>query len=151
MKALCERQTRVAAEREKRNYANWMNALEANKELKKRNTALWQEKEKYRFELKGLMLRNERLEKTDRRRISVLTDAQEELDILRKETAEKDKQIAALKEELCKLKAQIDHDGTTNGIPTSQTPSNPKSRVISTQNIRRLEHPTYPETYGRVP
>ena len=28
---------------------------------------------------------------------------------------------------------------------------NPKSRIISTQNIRRLEHPTYPETYGRVP
>ena len=27
----------------------------------------------------------------------------------------------------------------------------PKSRIISTQNIRRLEHPTYPETYGRVP
>lgn len=133
MKTLCERQTRAATEREKRNYANWMNALEANKELKKRNTALWQEKEKYRFELKGLRLRNERLEKTDRRRISALTDAQEELDKLRKETAEKDKQIAALKEELCKLKEQIDHDGTTNGIPTSQTPSNKKKVIPNTR------------------
>lgn len=34
---------------------------------------------------------------------------------------------------------------------TDQDAFNPKSRVISTQNIRRLEHPTYPETYGRVP
>ena len=27
---------------------------------------------------------------------------------------------------------------------------NPKSRVISTQNIRRLERPVCPETYGHV-
>ena len=30
----------------------------------------------------------------------------------------------ALKDEICKLKAQLDRDGTTSGIPTSKTPIN---------------------------
>ena len=51
MKALCDKRVQGAADREKRNYDNWMKALEVNKELKKKNTSLWQEKEKYLWEL----------------------------------------------------------------------------------------------------
>ena len=42
---------------------------------------------------------------------------------------------AALKEEICKLKAQLDRDGTTSGIPTSKTPIN-KDKRISNVNSR---------------
>ena len=45
MKALCDRRIQGAAEREKRNYDSWMKALDVNKDLKKKNTSLWQEKE----------------------------------------------------------------------------------------------------------
>ena len=38
MKDLCDRRVNAAADREKRNYDSWMKALEANKDLKKRNT-----------------------------------------------------------------------------------------------------------------
>ena len=62
MKALCDKRVQGAADCEKRNYDNWMKALEVNKELKKKNTSLWQEKEKYLWELKSLRRRNEILE-----------------------------------------------------------------------------------------
>ena len=133
MKELCDRRIQGASDREKRNYDNWMRALEVNKDLKKKNTALWQEKEKYLSELKGLKRRNTRLEEDNEHRLSVLRKVQEERDELKEETAEKDKQIAALKEEICKLKAQIDHDGTTNGIPTSQTPIGKKKVIPNTR------------------
>ena len=133
MKALCERRIQGAIDREKRNYDSWMKALEANKALKKKNTALWQEKEKYLWELKGLRRRNENLEGNEERRLSLLRKIQEERDHLKEEAAEKDKQITALKEELCKLKAQLDHDGTTNGIPTSQTPAGKKKVIPNTR------------------
>lgn len=42
---------------------------------------------------------------------------------------------AALKDEICKLKAQLDRDGTTSGIPTSRTPIN-KDKRISNVNSR---------------
>lgn len=42
---------------------------------------------------------------------------------------------AALKDEICKLKAQLDRDGTTSGIPTSKTPIN-KEKRISNVNSR---------------
>ena len=45
MKALCDRRIQGAAEREKRNYDSWMKALDVNKDLKRKNTSLWQEKE----------------------------------------------------------------------------------------------------------
>ena len=35
MKALCDKRVQGAADREKRNYDNWMKALEVNKELNK--------------------------------------------------------------------------------------------------------------------
>ena len=133
MKALCDRRIQGAAEREKRNYDNWMNAVEANKDLKKRNSSLWKENDQYRRELKGLKRRNETLEKNDERRQSVLRQMQEERDKLKAENVDKDKQIEALKEEICRLKAQIDHDGTTNGIPTSKTPIGKKKVIPNTR------------------
>lgn len=133
MKALCDRRIQGAADREKRNHDSWMRALEANKELKKKNTALWQEKEKYLRELKGLRKRSKVFEEKEEHRLSLLRQAQEERDRLKEEAAEKDRQIAALKEELCRLKAQLDHDGTTNGIPTSQTPAGKKKVIPSTR------------------
>ncbi len=133
MKALCDRRIQGAAEREKRNYDSWMKALDVNKDLKKKNTSLWQEKEKYLWELKGLRRRNEILEENNEHRLSILRSVQEERDRLKEETAEKDKQIAALKEEICRLQARIDHDGTTNGIPTSQTPAGKKKVIPNTR------------------
>ena len=133
MKDLCDKRIRAAVDREKRNYDSWMKALEANKDLKRRNTLLWQEKERYRCELKGLRKRNEQLEKFDTHRIQVIRDLEEERDKLKKEKEEQGKQIEALKEEICKLKAQIDHDGMTNGIPTSQTPAGKKKVVPNTR------------------
>lgn len=130
---LCAKRVRAAADREKRNYNSWMKALEANKELKRRNTALWEEKEKYRGELKGLKKRKEQLEKLDGCRIQVIRDLEEERDKLKEEKADQGKQIEALKEEICKLKEQIDHDGTTNGIPTSQTPVGKKKVIPNTR------------------
>ena len=133
MKALCDRRIQGALDREKRNYDNWMKALEVNKDLKKKNTSLGQEKGKYLSELKGLKRRNTILEENNEHRLSVLRKVQEERDQLKEETNEKDKQIAALKEEICRLKAQIDHDGTTNGIPTSQTPIGKKKVIPNTR------------------
>ena len=133
MKALCDKRVQGAADREKRNYDNWMKALEVNKELKKKNTSLWQEKEKYLWELKSLRRRNEILEENNEHRLTILRDVQEERDQLKEETADKDKQIAVLKEEICKLKARLDHDGTTNGIPTSQTPIDKKKVIPNTR------------------
>ena len=101
MKALCDRRIQGAVDREKRNYDSWMKALEVNKELKKKNTFLWQEKEKYLWELKGLRRRNEILEENSEHRLTILRSVQEERDRLKEETADKDKQIAVLKEEIC--------------------------------------------------
>lgn len=134
MKDLCDRRVRAAADREKRNYDSWMKALEVNRDLKKRNTALWKEKEKYCCELKRLRKRNEQLEKFDMHRIQVIQDLEEGRDKQREENADQGKQIEALKEEICKLKAQIDHDGATNGIPTSRTPIGKKKVIPNTRN-----------------
>ena len=129
MKAKCDKRINGAIEREKRNYEGWMNALKANKELKERNGALWREKEALRCRNKTLEIRNERLNRMEGQRLDRIEELEEELDSLRTENAEKEKQIKALKEELCRMKAIIDHDGTTNGIPTSQTPRG-KNKVI---------------------
>ena len=133
MKDLCDRRVKAAADREKRNYDSWMKALEANKDLKKRNTKLWQEKEKYFGELKGLRKRNEKLENLCAHRKQVIMALEEERDNLKEGNAEQAKQIEALIEEVCRLKAQIDHDGTTNGIPTSQTPIGKKKVIPNTR------------------
>ena len=140
MKTACDLRVKGALEREKRNYGNWMKALEVNKDLKKRNTLLWQEKEKYRTELSSVRKLSERLDTDTQRRLVIIHDLQDERNQLKEELAkkdtvitEKDKQIQALKEELCRLKAQIDHDGTTNGIPTSQTPAGKKKIIPNTR------------------
>ena len=129
MKAKCDKRINGAIEREKRNYEGWMNALKANKELKERNGALWREKEALRCRNKTLEIRNERLNRMEGQRLDRIEELEEERDSLRTENAEKEKQIKALEEELCRMKAIIDHDGTTNGIPTSQTPRG-KNKVI---------------------
>lgn len=133
MKVLCDKRVKAASEREKRNYDCWMNAVEANKDLKKRNTALWQENNKYKAEVSFLKNKTESLTKLSDRRKKVIGNLQKERDELKAYKVEQDKQIEALKEELCKLKAQIDHDGMTNGIPTSQTPMEKKKVIPNTR------------------
>ena len=69
MKASCDKRIRGAEEREKRSHDGWMKALEANKELKERNAALWREKESYRCRNNTLQIKNERLERFEGNRL----------------------------------------------------------------------------------
>jgi rRNA maturation protein Nop10 len=140
MKASCDKRIRGAEGREKRSHDGWMKALEANKELKERNAALWREKESYRCRNNTLQIKNERLERFEGNRLERIEKLEEEKDSLRAERdklqaegIEKDKQIIALKEEICRMQAIIDHDGTTNGIPTSQTPPGKKKVIPNTR------------------
>lgn len=88
MKASCDKRIRGAEEREKRSHDGWMKALEANKELKERNAALWREKESYRCRNNTLQIKNERLERFEGNRLERIEKLEEEKDSLR---AERDK------------------------------------------------------------
>ena len=125
----CENRVRGAVSREKRNYDAWMKAAEANRELKEQNIRLRQEKEKYCKEAGRLRRQNEKLEKNAGHLQKAMEKLREENESLLEKIAEKDRQIEALKETVCRLKAEKDHDGTTNGIPTSRTPAG-KEKVI---------------------
>lgn len=133
MKELCEKQVRSAKEREKVQHDGWMKCLEANKELKKRNTKLWEEKEEYKGRLKRSLRRQENLEAKAKQEEARRIRAEERSERLEQEKAEAETINEALKEEICRLRAQIDHDGTTNGIPTSQTPVNKKKVIPNTR------------------
>lgn len=132
---LCEKRIRAAQEREQRQHDGWIKCLEANKELKSKNTKLWEETLNYKKRLKSSLRKQNELEAKiaieETRRIR----AEEKVEKLEKEKAETDAINNALREEICKLRAQIDHDGTTNGIPTSQTPAN-KSKVIPNTRVK---------------
>lgn len=132
-KELCEKRIRAARDREKREHDGWMKCLEVNKELKSRNTKLWQEKEDYKGRLKSSLRKQEKLETKAKLEEARRIRAEEKVEKLEKEKAETDAQNAALKEEISRLRAQIDHDGTTNGIPTSQTPIDKKKVIPNTR------------------
>lgn len=138
-KELCEKRLRHAQEREKKQHDGWMKCLEVNKELKERNSRLWEEKEDYKKRLKTSFRRQENLEILVKREENLRTAAEERIEKLEEEKKEKERENEALKEELCRLRALLDRDGTTNGIPTSQTPVNkkkviPNSREKSSRN-----------------
>lgn len=133
MKKLCEKQVRSAQEREKKQHDGWMKCLETNKELKSRNTKLWEEKEDYKGRLKRSLRDQGDLETKLKIETARRSRAEEKAEKLEKEKAEAEAINAALKEEICRLRAQIDHDGTTNGIPTSQTPVNKKKVIPNTR------------------
>lgn len=106
-----------------------MNAVEKNKQLKWENSSLRNERATLKSESKKLRTMNGRLKKETDRLQSLNRTVIEQRDQAVRENEEKEKQIEALKEEICKLKAVNDHDGGTNGIPTSQTPKG-KNKVI---------------------
>lgn len=140
VKAQCDRRVRAASEREKMNHDAWMNALAVNRELKERNKNLWRENKKLQKIANHLERKNQEQEcQTGRLRVekdSLLEQncsLSEQIALLRAEGEEKDGMIEALKEEVCKLRARLDHDGTTNGIPTSQTPADKKKVIPNTR------------------
>ncbi len=133
MKASCDKRIRGAEEREKRNHDGWMKALDANKELKEKNAQLLHENDMYQCRNRSLQIKNEQLERREERQLTIIEKLEEERDNLQAESTKKDKQIIALKEEICRMKAIIDHDGTTNGIPTSQTPPGKKKVIPNTR------------------
>ncbi|MBQ9155999.1 MAG: IS66 family transposase [Eubacterium sp.] len=129
MKDLCEKRIRGIEGREKRNYDAWIKAVEANRDLKKENTRIRNEKATLKKAKERCQTREGQLKREVERLKQQNATVTDQRDEARKENGEKDRQIEALKEEICRLKAQIDHDGTTNGIPTSQTPAG-KKKVI---------------------
>ena len=133
IKSLCDRRVKGAVDREKKNYESWMNTLNAYKDLKSKYSTMSNEHQKFKRENRILRNRNESLEKDYERLHRMINDVQDERDCARAVIIEKDKEIAALKEELLKLRAQLDHDGTTNGIPTSQTPRDKKKVIPNTR------------------
>lgn len=133
MRALCDKRVSAAAEREKRQHDGWMKCLAANKELKKKNTALWKENTDYKSRLRRSINENERIGRGAALAEAGRRQAEETIEKLKLENEEKDEQIKALKEELCRIKAELDHDGTTNGIPTSQTPRDKKKVIPNTR------------------
>lgn len=121
----------------------WDNCLSANRELKTRNTQLWEENRKLKSQAS-------KAEKERERAVREMVHAQEQLKKKEaqheKDTKQNEKlieqhrkdeekiqdlelQINALKDEIGRLKAEMDHDGTTSGIPTSQTPRHKKKFV----------------------
>lgn len=129
MKEWCDKRVSGAVEREKRSYKAWMNALGAYKKLKNENTSLSKDNQTCKQEIQRLETRNEALERKDAKRIERIRELEDETDRLKETIQEKDNEIAALKEKLCEMQSQMDHDGTTNGIPTSQTPKS-KQKII---------------------
>jgi transposase len=124
-----EKKIRGIEAREKRNYDSWMNAVSVNKDLKAEISSLSAERDNYRLEAKRHRNRREFLEKENGHLRDLVHSTAYERDELKTSNDEKDRQINALKEEICRLKARIDHDGTTSGIPTSQTPRGKKKVV----------------------
>lgn len=133
MNAACDQRIRGAKAREQRNYRSWMNAVEKNKELKSEITSLRNERATLRSESKKLRKQNNRLKKETDRLQDLNKTVIEQRDKEIREKEEKDKQIEALKEEVRRLQALIDHDGETNGIPTSQTPIGKKKIIPNTR------------------
>lgn len=129
MQHRCDQQVRGATEKADRNYDAWMNAVAVNKQLKKENSELRKQCMENEKRAKKKQRRCDYLEKENERVWKQFRRTEEERDRYKKDSGEKDHQIEALKEELCRLRAQLDHDGSTNGIPTSQTPMDKKKRV----------------------
>lgn len=141
-----EKIARSAQERENRNYAAWMNCLDDNKKLKAENRELNTQNRKLKKDCRDM----EKKETIALRKLRVyeektesLTEkwhkSEEKIKTLKENAEEKDREIEALKEEILRLKARLDNDGTTSGIPTSKTPEQkkkviPNSREKSDQN-----------------
>lgn len=129
MQHLCDQRVRGATEKADRNYEAWMNAVAVNKQLKKENSELRKQCSENEKRAKKKQRRCDHLERENERLWKNLRRTEEERDRRKTEGEEKDLQITALKDEICRLKAQLDHDGSTNGIPTSQTPRDKKKLV----------------------
>lgn len=131
-----EKIARSAQEREKRNYTAWMNCLDDNKKLKAKNQELCRENSGLKKKCRGLegkeaaALRKMRLyEGKTESLMEKCREMEGKIKSLEADAKEKDRETEALKEEIARLKARLDNDGTTSGIPTSKTPEG-KKKVI---------------------
>ena len=130
MKQRCDKIVGSYRRREEQAYQGWHNALAVNKQLKAQNSKLIQERNRYMSEAAAAGRELER--KLERSR----AQSEKQEDMVSKLTAEvtdKDKRISALEDELKRLRAQMDHDGTTSGIPTSQTAIGKKKVIPNTR------------------
>lgn len=126
---ICEKRLRTAQEHEKRQHDGWMKCLEANKEIKRRNTELREENENYKCRLKSALRKSETMTERAVREAHRRELLEEENEKLKEEIKDKEARMEAMEEEIRRLKSRLDADGTTNGIPTSQTPAD-KNKVI---------------------
>ena len=143
MKRRCDQRVRAALEKVEKEHEGWMNCVAANKELKSRNTKLYNEnttlkKTNDRLERRSVQLSKdyERMEDQLREETFSKMDMEDEMKELRKTLTEKDGIISALQEKILeqermidRMKAQKGHDGSMGGIPTSQTPIDQQKRI----------------------
>lgn len=136
MKGHYEKELQAAKYRRDQADKFWHNCLDENKRLKRRNVELYRDNQRLQKEKRAAEKESEK----DQRLRKM---AEDELEMLKKKYAdqaakegelaeqleERDKQLAALKDEIARQQAIIDNDGTTSGLPTSKTPLG-KKKVI---------------------
>ena len=136
MKEHYEKELQAAKYRREQSDKFWHNCLEVNKKLKRRNQELYRENQRLQKEkhaAEKASAKAERLRKMAEDDFEALKkkyagQAEKEGEFI-EQLGERDKQIAALKEEIARQQAIIDNDGTTSGLPTSKTPFG-KKKVI---------------------
>ncbi len=146
MKDLYEKKLKAAEYRMERSDKFWHNCLDEISSLKRRNRDLYREnrclsKEKRQAE-KGAE-KAERLKamaEAEREKISEKRKEEQEkntraVEELMGQVKERDQQIEALKDEVARLQAILENDGTTSGLPTSKTPAG-KKKVIPNGRVK---------------
>ena len=135
MKKRCDKVVDAVQRREKQAWQGWHNALEINRKLKEQNSILQKECSGYKKELlaAGRQMKDLKADLASSRRHGEKLFAEKQE--LEAELCDRDVKIRALEDELSRLKAVIDHDGTTSGISTSKTATG-KKKVIPNTRIK---------------
>lgn len=136
----CDNRVRYATEKRDEYRDALSNFCDEVKVLKKENAELKREaashkKEALRYlSMLGMLERKiKALEKQEEATNRVNNELKGEIASLNTVVEDHKKQIEALKDTVAKLTAQLEHDGTTDGIPTSQTPINKKKVIPNTR------------------
>lgn len=118
----------------------WSNCLSANRDLKMRNTKLRNENLDLQRRIKQAESRAERAQRDKVYAESRLETVQAKEGKCQEQHKRDEETIrnlkaenAALKDRISELEAQKKHDGTTSGIPTSQTPRDKKKVIPNTR------------------
>lgn len=134
MKDVCDRRVRSAEEKLATEHNRWMACLDTNKELKKRNSVLYNENTTMRAKISrlerkcgNLEQQYERLEEQHQKQTFEKMDLEDEINALKAKIVEQEQEI----ERLTKMKA---HDGTMVGMPTGSTPPDKKKVIPNTRN-----------------